>query len=191
VSHRIDNSSGQAYTEISLSSLLPIQSIKEIGDRFAGYTKSSYLGGGKDAINKLNRLYAATAHTDSITPEDYAMFDAGKAENKQALINTLTSRPGHRNICTLERLQNYLYGNKKTVRTWGDREDEQIASKVCPSRQWLTPEMHNNIMNILKYYKTRMMTNQGLPGYGLLALEDVSSEDAPVREPQDYDNVKG
>jgi len=185
VSHKIDNSAGHAYTEISLSSLTTAYSINEIEQKFAGYMKSKWVGEG--GFNNLNGIYG---HITSkfIRIEEYRLLDLYSAYEPaidspylpaadyryQQLLTLLGNGMNYRPICPLEKLQNYMYGNKQDVAL----HDNVAGSKNSPA-QWITSAMWETINQILNYYDSRLKTSLS---------RDLQGQE-PVILPEDYTPV--
>jgi len=178
ITHRVDNSAGEAYTEIALSNLMATASINAVESAFSGYIKASYVPSGKislkTALANLNKLYAAVAHTDNITEEDYRLFDLGVTGNAEILTKLLTSRPGHRNICTMERLQKYYYNNERSAMLHDD-----VVGTVCSRRQWISSAMDDTMKRVASVYGPQIKT-------ALSYTQDY--DEVEVREPVVIDN---
>lgn len=184
ITHRVDNSAGSAYTEIGLSSISAVKSINTIMERFAGYTKDVYRPsqvGLNSALKSLNKLYSAVAHTENITADEYNAFDLTKPGNAVKITNILTSRPGRRNICTIERLQNYFYNNDLSVSVLN-----KPASNISPARQWITPAMRDMVQELIDEYGRRLVTH--LRAVRIQVREDPIEDEEYTGEMEYYDN---
>lgn len=184
VTHRVDNSSGEAYTEIGLSSISAVTSMKTIADKFSDYTKETYRPGAvglKSALAALNKMYAAIAHTENITAEEYNAFDLTRPGNDVKLTNILTARPGSRNICTIERLQKYFYNNELSVAIL-----TSPASNKSKPRQWITPAMRDTVQSLIDEYGKQLATD--LQDIKIMMKLDLTEEEEYARELESVEN---
>lgn len=179
VSHKIDNSAGQAYTEVALSSVTTARSIMEIERKFAGYNRkrNTAAGNGEDVgmtysdnadyVGELATLYMFYG-CHRLTREEYNLCDLDKLgdpperdrqakaplygfKSREAQLVALMTGP-HRELCTIEQLQTMYHPKKEAVR------HNKVADKICPNIGWVTDNMKQTIDDIIDYYNARLQT---------------------------------
>jgi hypothetical protein len=186
ITHCVDNGASEAYTQITLSGVTSSKDISSITGEFSGYLLEKYVPsrvGLTAALTNLNKMYSQIACTGNITAEEYGWFNLRIEGNGDRLINVLTARPGHRNICTLERLQNYYYENRETVASL-----DHPASHISNARQWITPAMRDAVQDMIEEYAANLISD--LAGIAI-ETESDQAEEQTVLAPDSTDNEPG
>lgn len=149
VSHRVDNSEGGAYTEISLNNVRSVIAIREMVAMFEDYYDDKYMS--RESSNALWAKITGTTLPQKIDNCDInQILDASVESPVRDYFHLLGQRP----ICTIEQMMNYMYENKKTVATHSN-----VATEDTKARQWMTPEMHNVVRSIIEYYRTNLVSH--------------------------------
>jgi hypothetical protein len=149
VSHKIDNSTGQAYTEIALSNVTTATSITDIENRFKGYNKAEFMGRNACFTNgKYGALAYMYAQLGYIPVWGEVHYDSLKSAS-----NDITRPPAYRSICTIEQLQHLLYENKTSV-----GRHNSVARAYSDTLMWMTDTMKKTVAEIISYYNNTQQT---------------------------------